>query len=87
MSKLRIYTFDDLEFVPHSFIPGAKNAALDFPNGSSVTVVGGGAGIYGDGVTTFEVWYSDEENPRGWESIENINKEFGERSIRLLGLL
>jgi hypothetical protein len=87
MSKLKIYTFDDLVFTPHTVIPGARKAYLELPNETNVSVVGGGSGLYGDGETTFEVWYSDEEDPRGWQSIKSINREFGERSIRLLSLL
>lgn len=87
MQKLKIFTFEDLEFKPHGVVPGAVHALLELPNGTSVSVVGGGSGrLYGDGETTFEVWYSEDEDPRSHQTIEQINREFGERSIRQLGL-
>jgi hypothetical protein len=88
MQKLKIFTFEDLVFKPHQVVPDAKSAFLEFPNGTSASVVGGGAGanLYGNGKTTFEIWYSEEEEPRGHQTIEQINREFGERSIRQLGM-
>jgi hypothetical protein len=88
MQKLKIFTFDDLEFKPHGVVPGAVHAVLELPNGTSVSVVGGGSGrLHGDGVNAFECWYSDEDDPRVWQSTFQINEELRERSIRLLGLL
>jgi hypothetical protein len=87
MSKLKIYTFSDIVFKPHTVIPGAVCAKIEFPNETHASIVGGGMGLYGDGDTTFEVWYSDEEDPRGWQSISDINEEFAQRSIRQLGLI
>jgi hypothetical protein len=89
MQKLKIYTFEDLEFRAHTVIPEAVHARLEFPNGTNVSVVGGrsGSGLHGNGVDTFEVWYSEEEEPRGYQDIEEINEEFAQRSIRLMGLL
>jgi hypothetical protein len=89
MQKLKIYTFEDLEFKAHRVIPEAVHALLEFPNGTNVSVVGGrsSSGLYGNGVDTFEVWYSDDEGPRGYQDIEEINEEFAQRSIRLMGLL
>jgi len=89
MQKLKIFTFKDLVFKPHQVVPGGKSAFMKLPNGTNVSVVGGGAGtsLYGNGETTFEVWYSDEDDPRGHQTIEEINRELGERSIRQLGLL
>jgi hypothetical protein len=31
---------------------------------------------------SFEVWYSDEEEPRGYETVDEINMEFLTRSFR-----
>lgn len=86
MSKLRIYTFADLEFSSHH-IPGAKRAFIELPNGTNASVVGGPRGLYGNGKTTFEVWYSNEDEPRAYQSIEDINLELAERSIIYIGLL
>ena len=91
MQKLKIFTFDDLEFKPHGVVPGAVHAILELPNGTNVSVVGGGrmtiSSLHGDGVNTFECWYSDDDSPRGYQSVFQINEELRERSIRLLGLL
>ena len=90
MQKLKIFTFEDLEFKPHGVVPGAVHAVLELPNGTNVSVVGGGgisSSLHGDGVNTFECWYSDDDEPRGYQSIFQINEELRERSIRLLGLL
>ena len=47
-------TFDDLVFKPHAIGRGAVQARLDLGNDIEVSVVGG-PGLYGDGVTSFEV--------------------------------
>ena len=47
-------TFDDLVFRPHVIGRGAVQARLDLGNDIEVSVVGGD-GLYGDGVTSFEV--------------------------------
>ena len=47
-------TFDDLVFRPHAIGRGAVQAKLDLGNDIEVSVVGG-PGLYGDGVTSFEV--------------------------------
>ena len=89
MQKLKIFTFEDLEFKPHGVIPGAVHATLELPNGTSVSVVGGGRETRTDmdEVNTFECWYSDDDSPRAYQSVFQINEELRERSIRLLGLL
>lgn len=89
MSKLKIFTFDDLVFTPHTVVPSGKKAYMEFPNGTNVSVIRGGSGLYGfsDGDTTFEVWFSDEDEPRRWVSREEINEEFASRSLRWDGLL
>jgi hypothetical protein len=87
MSKLKIFSFSDLQFTPHTVLPEGKQAKLTFPDKSHVSVIGGSLGCYGDGCTTFEVWYFDEENPRGWQSIEDINKEFSLRSMPWRGMI
>lgn len=87
MPELKIFSFDDLEFQTHTVIPGGKQAKLEFKDGSNVSVIGGSMGCYGDGDITFEVWYSDDEEPRGWQSIEDINIEFARRSLPWNGMI
>ena len=81
MSKLKIFSFSDLQFTPHTVLPEGKQATLVFPDQSKVSVIGGNMGAYGDGKTTFETWYSDEDDPRVYQTIEDINKEFALRSL------
>jgi hypothetical protein len=87
MPQLKIIQFDDIVFTPHTMIPGGVQARVDFEDGSFVSIVGGPTGVYGDGKTTFEVWYSDDEDPRGWQSIEDINIEFARRSLPWNGMI
>jgi len=87
MSKLKIFSFNDIIFEPHTILPGAKKGRVEFPDKTHCTIIGGPSGCYGDGDTTFEVWYSDEEDPRGWQSREEIDKEFAERSAPWRGLI
>jgi len=52
-----IIYFDNLVFKPHPAVMGGVQATGNFPiNGKWYSVVGGGVGLYGDGVNTFEVW-------------------------------
>ena len=53
-------TFDDIKFETHATIPGAVMARVHLPNCVQVSIVGGGYGLYGDGVDTFEVMASYE---------------------------
>ena len=77
-------TFDDLVFRPHAIGRGAVQARLDLGNNIEVSVVGGD-GLYGDGVTSFEVaaFYKtlgkfvpmpDGEDVSGWNSKGKVTK-------------
>ena len=72
--KFKVKTFDDLDFKPHPNSRGGVQATLDFPNGHSISVVGGSQGLYGDGVNTFEIWTSDSNDVVGWLSPEDVTK-------------
>lgn len=70
-------TFSDLKFGKHgnTWMVGAIQAILNFDNGHFVSVVGGGNGLYGDGVKTFEVGYplpGDSIDVEGWLSPEEV---------------
>jgi len=58
-----IKMFSDLYFIPHRYVTGGVQSKLDFDNGRFISVVGGGegSGLYGDGKTTFEVGWLDED--------------------------
>jgi hypothetical protein len=88
-----VRTFDDLIFTSRdiSYIdPTLSRATVDFDtkfgDGTWASVVYGG-GTYStkgdDGeYDSFEVWYSDEEEPRGYETVDEINLEFLTRSFK-----
>ena len=42
-------TFDDISFVPHPNVTGGVWGFLTLPNGISLSIVGGGTGLYGAG--------------------------------------
>lgn len=67
------YRFSDLVFKPHR-LPGAVRARLNFPNGHYISVVGG-PGLYGDGIDTFEIWRSDQDDVQGYLSKGDVTRE------------
>ena len=77
---LDVYIFDDIDFSPHSVVPNAIQSSFAFPNPYGeediwISIVGGGDGLYGNGVETFEVWSSQMEDPKGWLSHEEVTQE------------
>ena len=74
MEKKKI-TFEDLEFKPHGNIGGATHAKMTFENGHKISVVGGGMGLYGDGVNTFEIWRSCDEDIKGHLTKEEVTEQ------------
>jgi hypothetical protein len=46
----------ELVFKSHPYIEGGIQCRIDFPNGYRISIVGGGRGLYGDGIQSFEVW-------------------------------
>ena len=77
-------TFDDLIFKPHAMGRGAVQARMDLGNDIEVSVVGG-SGLYGNGVTSFEVaaFYKtldkfvpmpDGNDVSGWNSKEEVTE-------------
>lgn len=81
---LGVKTFKDLKFKPHHVIPNGVAAVEYFPledNGESgwFSVVGGGrsggSGLYGDGVTSFELYAEGMENPLTYLSREQVTQE------------
>lgn len=76
---------------PHNLIDGVQHwQLLDAAGEQLVSVVGGNSGgdnfsptlaLHGDGVTTFEVWFRDEEEPRDWLTAVDINNLLAEKGI------
>jgi hypothetical protein len=71
-------TFKDLNFQPHRNGMGGRQAIIKFNNGHRMSVVGGGIGVYGDGVTTFEIWRSCDDNVKGYLTAEEVTEEMVE---------
>jgi len=76
-------TFDDLVFKPHQLRKGVQ-ATLDLGNDIEVSVVGG-SGLYGNGVTSFEVAafyitlgkfveFPDGGTVSGWNTKEQVTE-------------
>ena len=66
----------------HSVVPGATQWVLKDEEGNTViSVVGGGYGLYGDGVRTFEMYDFREEEPQGYLTKEEINKHLVENQV------
>jgi hypothetical protein len=82
---VHIVKFEDLVFVPHH-LPDSIMSEVEFADGSSVSIVAGPL-LYGDGVNTFETWFSDEDSPRGWQTKEELEEEFTKRGIPFINML
>ena len=72
-------TFSDLKFGKHGneWMVGAVQSVLTFDNKHYVSVIGGGQGLYGDGVKTFEVGFplsDDSIEVEGWLSPEEVTR-------------
>ena len=74
-----IKSFKDLKFeVSQSCLtPGAVQSYLEFDNGHFASVVGGAAGLYGDGEISFELGFpvDDTIDVIGWLSPDQITDE------------
>jgi hypothetical protein len=70
-----IIHFENLVFKSHPNGMGGIQATGNFPiNGKWYSVVGGGIGLYGDGVTTFEVWGDDMDDPIGYLTKDGVEE-------------
>lgn len=77
---LGVKTFKDLKFKPHHVVSNGVAAVEYFPLGEIddngwFSVVGGGTGLYGDGVSTFELFADGMDNPFTYLSREQVTKE------------
>jgi hypothetical protein len=60
-----LYIFEDLNFIQHPGVPHGVKAIMTFSNGYSLTVCGDLGDIFhGDGINTFEVWASCDDNSK-----------------------
>lgn len=67
---------NDFERKAHSVIKGAYQWLLKTEGQVVVSVVGGGYGLYGDGVNTFEMFDFREDEPQGYLTKDQINEHF-----------
>jgi hypothetical protein len=77
-----IITFpDDFIKINHPFIPNAFQW-LSGNNDKIISIVGGGAGLYGNVTTSFEMMHpAMKGDVQGWMSIEEINKYISEHPL------
>lgn len=57
----------------HEVISNATQWKLEKNNKVIISIVGGGIGLYGDGINTFEMWDYREDEPRGYLTRDEIN--------------
>ena len=85
---LGVKTFKDLKFKPHHVVPNGVAAVEYFPLGDKgeggwFSVVGGGrtggSGLYGDGVSTFEVFADGMDDPFTYLSKDQVTIEMLDR--------
>ena len=71
----------DLNFIPHPNGVGGVQCKIDTDNGYTISIVGGGPGLYGDGKTTFEVaaWKSDGD--MDWVKLSPYNDVLSYQTI------
>ena len=66
---------DDFEFKNHHVLKGAKQWLLkDINSEVVISIVGGHTGLYGDGVSTFEMFDFREDEPQGYLTTDQINE-------------
>ena len=62
---------NDFRGQPHA-LPGSFQWRPKEETDVFISIVGGGFGLYGDGVNTFEIMIGDEVT--GWQTAEEINE-------------
>ena len=70
----------ELNFVPHPNGLGGVQCKIKTDNGYTISIVGGGIGLYGDGVNTFEVAAWEGDNGE-WIKLSPYNDVIGHVTI------
>jgi len=65
----------------HPVVPGATQWLLKKNNETIISIVGGGYGLYGDGVNTFEMYDFREDEPQGYLTTDEINIHLQENPV------
>ena len=64
---------EDFTVKNHQIVQNAKQWLLKKDNEIIISIVGGGYGLYGNGIDTFEMWDYREDQPRGYLTKDEIN--------------
>jgi len=73
MKRKNLIFPQDFERITHQVVPGATQ--WYWTNGDiKISIVGGGQGLMGDGVVSFEMWDFREADVRGYLNLKEINK-------------
>lgn len=78
MNKIKFPT--SFEVKPHNCIPSATQWLYKNEN-ITISIVGGGKGLYGDGINTFEYWDFSQKNPIPYLSKRSINARLRKYNI------
>ncbi len=68
---------EDFKKIAHSVIPGATQWLYEYKDSKKnmISIVGGGVGLHGDGVHTFEMWDTKNmHDPEGYCTKEFIQQ-------------
>lgn len=57
----------------HPVFPCAIQYKATKSNGQTISIVGGAIGLYGNGITTFEMWDFDNDSPEPCLTVDDIN--------------
>jgi len=73
---------EDFHMKIHPVVPGATQWTYA-PEGKDtvISIVGGGYGLYGDGLRTFEMYDFREDGPQGHLLVEEINEHLQNNPI------
>lgn len=68
----------------HHIVPGAYQWLFEYKNETNdmISIVGGGSGLYGDGIASFEMW--DTKNmydPQGYMTTDDINQWLNDHPV------
>lgn len=72
---------NDFTEINHPVVPGARQWLLKKEGETIISIVGGGSGLYGDGISTFEMYDFREDGPQGHLSKEEINQHLQSNPI------
>lgn len=72
---------DDFKVKKHGIVDNSKHWQYPNENKTVISVVGGGFGLYGNGITTFEMYDMRESEPQGYLTKEEINEHLKNNPI------